>query len=72
LVWLPPLDSFPKEMHNFTTDEKRQLKLEDVAGLPIGHTPKSLSGYFQSVMQDTPPHKFFLILIPGLIEGNVK
>ena len=52
LVWWPPLDSFPKEMHNLTTDEKRQLKLGDVAGLPIGHTPKSLSGYFRSVMQD--------------------
>ena len=52
LVWLPPLDSFPDNIHHSITDEKRQLKLEDIAGLPIGHVPRTLAGYFRSVLED--------------------
>ena len=40
LVWLPPLDHFPKHMHSEYRDTKRQLKLEDIAGLPAGHVPR--------------------------------
>ena len=39
LVWLPPLETFPESVHDTVTDEKRQLKLSDVAGLSIGHVP---------------------------------
>ena len=52
LVWLPPLDSFPENIHHSITDEKHQLKLEDIAGLPIGHVPRTLAGYFRSVSED--------------------
>ena len=52
LVWLPPQDSFPKNIYHSITDEKRQLKLEDIAGLPIGHVPRTLAGYFRSVLED--------------------
>ena len=40
LVWLPPIGSFPSEVQEMVTDEKRKLKLSDIAGLPIGHVPK--------------------------------
>ena len=52
MVWLPPLDSFPDNIHHSITDVKRQLKLEDIAGLPIGHVPRTLAGYFRSVLKD--------------------
>ena len=52
LVWLPPLDTFPSEMHSLSTDEKRQLFLSDVAGLLVGHVPKCLSPYFVEVMDN--------------------
>lgn len=32
------------------TDEKRQLKLEDTAGLPAGHVPRGLSHCFRTIM----------------------
>jgi hypothetical protein len=31
------------------TDEKRHLKLEDVAGLHIGHVSRSLAPYFRDI-----------------------
>jgi len=40
LVWVPPLEDFPSNIHSMFTDETRQLKLEDIADLPIGHVPK--------------------------------
>ena len=49
-VWLPALDIFSIDMHNMFTDEKRQLKLTDIAGLPIGHVPKCLSSVFRHVL----------------------
>lgn len=52
LVCLPPLDSLPGHMHSAMTDEKRQLRLEDVAGLPIGHVLRTLAVYLRSVMED--------------------
>ena len=50
LVWIPELDFFSKDTLQITTDEKRHLKLEDVAGLPIGRVPRSLAPYFRDVM----------------------
>ena len=51
LVWLPELDTFPDHMHSLITDEKRQLKLQDVANLPIGHVPRNLAGFFRPLME---------------------
>lgn len=50
LVWLPPLANFPEDIHAMMTDEKRQLRLEDVAGLPIGHVPRSMAGCFRTIL----------------------
>lgn len=50
LVWLPQLESFPPDIHGMVTDEKRQLKLSDVAGLPIGHVPRCLSQFFCTII----------------------
>lgn len=35
-----PLKKFPLHVHNNITDEKRQLKVIDIAGLPIGYVPQ--------------------------------
>lgn len=51
LVWLPPLENFPEDIHDKFTDEKRQLLLSDVAGLPVGHVPKCLSELFCDIME---------------------
>ncbi|KAH3728678.1 uncharacterized protein LOC127853153 [Dreissena polymorpha] len=51
LVWLPELDFIPNHMHSLLPDEKRQLKLQDVAGLPIGHVPRNLAGFFRPLME---------------------
>ena len=50
LVWLPPLNMFPPDIHDEFTDVRRQLKLRDIAGLPVGHVPKCLSSYFRNVL----------------------
>ncbi|XP_048757423.2 uncharacterized protein LOC125667806 [Ostrea edulis] len=52
LVWLPPLNNFPPNIHNDITDEKRQLKVSDIAGLPIGHVPKCLSAHFRNILDN--------------------
>ena len=52
LVWLPPLETFPKTVYNTFTDETRQLKLQDVAGLPLGHVPWILSSFFCAIMEE--------------------
>ena len=33
--------------HKLVTDNERQLNLEDVAGLPIGHVPRGLGFCFR-------------------------
>ncbi|XP_070538001.1 uncharacterized protein [Ptychodera flava] len=43
LIWLPELDEIDPTMHNIETDEKRHLKLHQVAGLVMGHVPFILS-----------------------------
>ncbi|KAH3713528.1 hypothetical protein DPMN_073320 [Dreissena polymorpha] len=52
LVWLPALETFPISVHDTVTDEKRQLKLSDIAGLPIGHVPKILSNFFSLIINE--------------------
>lgn len=52
LVWLPPLNKFPPHMHDNITDAKRQLKLSDIAGLPIGHVPRCLSSHCRDVLDN--------------------
>ena len=50
LVWLPELETFHESLHNMVTDQQRQLKLSDVANLPIGHAPRILASFFRSVL----------------------
>ena len=52
LVWVPPLEDFPSDVHSMFTDKKRQLQLEDIADLPIGHVPKYLSKFIRSVLDE--------------------
>lgn len=41
-----PLKKVPQHVCNNITDEKRQLKVIDIAGLPIGHVPQYFSSHF--------------------------
>lgn len=50
LVWIPKLETFDENMHNMSTDNKRQLVLSDVAGLPLGHVPRELAPCFREVL----------------------
>ncbi|XP_060599394.1 uncharacterized protein LOC132752999 [Ruditapes philippinarum] len=50
LVWLPPLESFQTLLHDSVTDQKRQLRLRDVAGLPICHVLRGIAGFFRTIM----------------------
>lgn len=50
LVWIPELELFSEDQLGMITDEKRHLKLEDVAGLPVGRAPRSLAPYFRDVI----------------------
>ena len=52
LVWLPELETFPRSLHDMVTDQQRQLKLSDVAGLPIGHAPRILASFFRTVLDN--------------------
>ncbi|KAH3866235.1 hypothetical protein DPMN_029294 [Dreissena polymorpha] len=52
LVWIPELDFFAPDIHGIITDDKRHLKLTDVAGLPIGRVPRSLAPYFRKVIDN--------------------
>lgn len=50
LVWIPPLTSYETNLHDTLTDGSRQLYLKDVAGLPVGHVPRSLAGTFREIL----------------------
>lgn len=52
LIWIPPLDTFSREIHETVTDAKRGLLLQDVAGLPIGHIPLGLSSSFRKILDE--------------------
>lgn len=40
------------QVQEMVTDEKRKLKLSDIAGLPIGHVPKCLSKLFRDILDE--------------------
>jgi len=46
-VWIPELGSFESMFHALSTDDKRQLILADVAGLPVGHVPREIAQIFR-------------------------
>ena len=50
LVWVPELNSFKSDMHDIVTDEDRYLLLKDVAGLPVGHVPRTLASAFRKLI----------------------
>ena len=50
LVWIPELANFNQDLHDMYTDQKRFLKLSDVAGLPVGHVPLGLGGAFRKLL----------------------
>jgi len=52
LVWLPELEEFDEELHDVITDHQRHLKLSDIAGLPVGHAPIVLAGFFRTVLDE--------------------
>ena len=52
LVWIPELGSFESKFHTLSTDDKRQLTLADVAGLPVGHVPREIAPIFRMVLDD--------------------
>jgi hypothetical protein len=39
-------------MHSLVTYQSRELTLQDVAGLPVGHIPRDLAGSFRAIMDD--------------------
>ena len=51
LVWIPEKDSFTKAELESYTDEKRFLMLKDVAGLPVGHVPRTMAGAFTNIIE---------------------
>ena len=50
LVWVPELESIPREMWNIVTDAKRGEVVETIAGLPIGRVPRGLSSCFWELL----------------------
>lgn len=48
----PTIEQIPPHMHDNITDEKRQLKLSDIAGLPIGHVPRCVSSHFRDILDN--------------------
>ena len=53
LVWIPPLETFHQSFHNIVTDASRNLKLCDIADLPMGHVPRGLAGVFRQFMDQS-------------------
>jgi hypothetical protein len=60
LVWIPDISKFTLSLHDMYTDEKRQLKLSDIAGLPVGHVPGTLSGCFRRIL-DSGGHIYAIV-----------
>ncbi|KAH3832829.1 hypothetical protein DPMN_106125 [Dreissena polymorpha] len=65
LVWIPDISKFNMSLHykevklqlldmtclhDMYTDDKRQLKLSDIASLPVGHVPGILSSCFRRIL----------------------
>ena len=63
LVWLPELEEFDEKLHDMITYHQRHLKLSDIAGLPIRHAPRVLSGFFWTVLDDDGIMCMLLLLV---------
>jgi hypothetical protein len=51
LVWVPDLNQFESDLHNTITDEDRYFTLKDIAGLPVGHVPRTLASSFRKLIE---------------------
>ncbi|KAK3726373.1 hypothetical protein QZH41_017770 [Actinostola sp. cb2023] len=54
LVWIPELETIPKQLRCAVTDAKRGETLETIVGLPIGRVPRGLSACFWELMTSFP------------------
>jgi len=52
LTGIPKLETFDENMHGMSTDNKRQLVLFDVTGLPIENVPIELATCFREVLDN--------------------
>jgi len=50
LVWVPKLNNFKFYMYDVVTNKDRYLILKDIAGLPVGHVPRTLSMAFRMLI----------------------
>jgi len=50
LTGIPKLETFDESMHGISTDNKRQLVMFNVTGLPIEHVPRELVTCFREVL----------------------
>jgi hypothetical protein len=50
LVWVPELNSFTSDLHDVVVDDDRFLLLRDIAGLPVGHVPRTLASAFRTLI----------------------
>jgi hypothetical protein len=50
LIWVPELTTFDPNLHDMVTDEQTNLRLSDIAGLPIGHVPRVLASCFYHII----------------------
>jgi len=52
LTGIPNLETFDESAHGMSTDNKRQLILFDVTGLPIDNVPRELDTCFREVLDN--------------------
>ena len=52
LTGIPKLETFDESAHGMSTDNKRQLILFDVTGLPIENVPSELANCFREVLDN--------------------
>jgi len=52
LTGIPKLETFDESTHGMSTDNKRQLILFDVTGLPIKNVPRELATCFREVLDN--------------------
>jgi len=52
LTGIPKLETFDESVHGLSTDNKRQLILFDVTGLPIENVSRELATCFREVLDN--------------------
>ena len=55
LTGIPKLETFDESAHGMFIDNKRQLILFDVTGLPIENVPRELATCFREVLDNGGP-----------------